>query len=114
MPHLIALLLTWLLRLLLPPRGRHRAVPRTSSALLAGQEIGEGVRDASACPPVPPSPWLPGEASPLVRPYLLTPAELAHRKHVRRQQRHRRRALWLATYGVDVGPRRIHGVEVPA
>jgi hypothetical protein len=30
----------------------------------------------------------------------------------RRLQRQRRRALWLATYGIDVGPRRIHGVEV--
>ncbi|GAA3833095.1 hypothetical protein GCM10023083_76920 [Streptomyces phyllanthi] len=26
----------------------------------------------------------------------------------------RRRTLWLATYGIDVGPRRIHGVEVAA
>ncbi|GAA3372363.1 hypothetical protein GCM10020367_26990 [Streptomyces sannanensis] len=32
--------------------------------------------------------------------------------HQRRQRRRRRRALWLATYGIDTGPRRIHGVEV--
>ncbi|MBT2528101.1 hypothetical protein J7E91_22455 [Streptomyces sp. ISL-99] len=30
------------------------------------------------------------------------------------QQRARRRALWLAVHGVDVGPRLIHGVEVAA
>jgi hypothetical protein len=37
----------------------------------------------------------------MIRPYLLTP-----------EQRQRRRALWLATYGIDVGPRHIHGMEV--
>lgn len=31
-----------------------------------------------------------------------------------RRQRARRRALWLAGYGIDVGPRLIHGVEVTA
>ncbi|MFH8517618.1 hypothetical protein ACH4CE_21490 [Streptomyces gelaticus] len=30
----------------------------------------------------------------------------------RAEQRQRRRALWLATYGIDVGPRRIHDMEV--
>ncbi len=30
----------------------------------------------------------------------------------RRLQRSRRRAVWLATVGVDAGPRWIHGVEV--
>ncbi len=33
---------------------------------------------------------------------------------LRRRQRQRRCALWLATQGVDVGPRRIHGMEVAA
>ncbi|MPY49001.1 hypothetical protein FPZ41_10635 [Streptomyces sp. K1PN6] len=40
-------------------------------------------------------------ATPPVRPYVLTT-----------EQRARRRALWLATYGLNVGPRRIPGVEV--
>ncbi|MCX4823225.1 hypothetical protein OG883_25720 [Streptomyces sp. NBC_01142] len=44
-----------------------------------------------------------GEDSPLVRPYLV-----AHE----RQQQARRRALWLAVHGVDIGPQRIHGVQV--
>ncbi|GAB2994246.1 hypothetical protein GCM10023080_070820 [Streptomyces pseudoechinosporeus] len=38
--------------------------------------------------------------------------QLAYRE--RRLQRRRRRALWLAVQGIDVGPRRIHGVELPA
>ncbi|MFF7882111.1 hypothetical protein ACH40F_42630 [Streptomyces sp. NPDC020794] len=46
----------------------------------------------------------------LVRPYLLT----AEERRARRSQRQRRRALWLAVHGIDVGPRRIHGVEVSA
>ncbi|WP_411151942.1 hypothetical protein [Streptomyces sp. A30] len=33
---------------------------------------------------------------------------------VRKLQRQRRRALWLAVHGIDVGPRHIHGVEVSA
>ncbi|GAA2270123.1 hypothetical protein GCM10010145_00560 [Streptomyces ruber] len=110
MPDFIVLPLIWLLRLLLPSRGRHRAAPRASAPPCVR---GEAIRTTPPRPPVSPPPYLlPGEASPLVRPYLLTPAELAHHKQLRRQQRHRRRALWLATYGVDVGPRRIHGVEV--
>ncbi|MFJ2441360.1 hypothetical protein ACIOWG_13070 [Streptomyces sp. NPDC087658] len=31
-----------------------------------------------------------------------------------RRRRQRRRALWLAVHGVDVGPRVIHGMEVAA
>ncbi|MBT2491780.1 hypothetical protein J7E96_25275 [Streptomyces sp. ISL-96] len=42
-----------------------------------------------------------GRATAMVRPYLLAA-----------EQRQRRRALWLAMYGIDVGPRRIHGVAV--
>lgn len=36
------------------------------------------------------------------------------RRLQRRLQRRRRRALWLAVHGIDVGPRRIHGVVVRA
>ncbi|WP_306423450.1 hypothetical protein [Streptomyces sp. JJ36] len=51
-----------------------------------------------------------GEDTVLVRPYLV-----AHeREEEARLRRARRRALWLAVHGVDVGPRLIHGVEVTA
>jgi hypothetical protein len=44
----------------------------------------------------------------LVRPYVV-----AHeRRREAQRQRARRRALWLAVHGIDVGPRVIHGVEV--
>nr|WP_244203489.1 hypothetical protein [Streptomyces rhizosphaericus] len=80
-----------LLRLLLPPVGRHRAddqrsfsrpVSAARVAALSGEDIG------------------------LVRPYVVA--------HERRQQRVRRRALRLAVRGVDIGPRRIHGAEASA
>ncbi|MCE4945829.1 hypothetical protein LVX13_22320 [Streptomyces albulus] len=45
-----------------------------------------------------------------MRPYVLTEAE----RREQRLRRGRRRALWLAVHGVDVGPRRIHGLEVAA
>ncbi len=53
---------------------------------------------------------------------LLLPARGCHRaggagptaRRERRVQRGRRRELWLAVHGVDVGPRRLHGVEVAA
>ncbi|MFB7516335.1 hypothetical protein [Streptomyces sp. NPDC056144] len=89
MHHPIVRLVGLILSLLLPPSGRRR-------------------REAAPPPQAPPAhvctrvPLLRGEGSPLVRPYLDTPATL----------RARRRALWLATHGVDVGPRLIHGVEV--
>ncbi|MGW1489913.1 hypothetical protein [Streptomyces sp. NPDC002402] len=45
---------------------------------------------------------LRGEDSALVRPYLL-----AHEQRLRRQ---RRRVLWLASYGIDLDTRDIHGL----
>lgn len=42
----------------------------------------------------------------------LLPARGRH--HERKLQRQRRRALWLAVHGIDVGPRHIHGMEVSA
>ncbi|MFF9803162.1 hypothetical protein ACF1G3_37960 [Streptomyces rochei] len=47
----------------------------------------------------------------------LLPAKGRHRADgplVRKLQRQRRRALWLAVHGIDVGPRHIHGMEVSA
>ncbi|MFD7426181.1 hypothetical protein ACFV6Z_03810 [Streptomyces sp. NPDC059818] len=53
---------------------------------------------------------LRGEDTALVRPYLL-----AHeRDEEMGRQRARRRVLLLAVHGVDVGPRLIHGMAVPA
>ncbi|MBC2904051.1 hypothetical protein [Streptomyces cupreus] len=89
-------LLLVLVRALFPARGRHRA--STARLPLPVQPL----------PRYRHNPCPVEYDTPLVRPYLLTPAE----RHERRRQRQRRRALWLAAYGIDVGPRRIHGVEV--
>ncbi|NGO43307.1 hypothetical protein [Streptomyces ureilyticus] len=112
MPHFIAVLCTQLLRLLLPAHGRHRAVPRPVDD---PPEVSHAPR--SGCAPVRHWPHRPrctllrGEGSPLVRPYVLS---LDEWRHERRQQRQRRRTLWLAVHGIDIGPRRIHGVKVAA
>ncbi|MDI3407952.1 hypothetical protein [Streptomyces cavernicola] len=107
MTHAIARLLESVLRLLLPTaRGRHR---------LSGDQPAE--RPAEASPARIPHARAPlhtyalhGEDSALVRPYLI-----AHeQRQEERRQRARRRALWLAVHGVDIGPRLIHGVEVSA
>ncbi|MER6674426.1 hypothetical protein [Streptomyces sp. NPDC000983] len=91
-------LLLPLLRALLPARGRHRGRRREIPAQLP-----------LTTRPLPQRRTEDHEYdTPLVRPYLLTPHERRHR----RLQRQRRRALWLATHGIDVGPRHIHGVEV--
>jgi hypothetical protein len=83
-------LLLWVLNTCTPPpRGRHRL----------------GIRASLLAPPPPrPTERLDGAASALVRPYVLTPDE-------RHRQRERRRALHLATLGIDVGPHPhlIHG-----
>ncbi|MFJ9901891.1 hypothetical protein ACIRVK_03110 [Streptomyces sp. NPDC101152] len=93
---LIVRTLAWMLTLCTPrPRGRHRlgALPPLRLAPLA--------------PPPRFTEFLDGNASRLVRPYVLDQAE-------HRRQRERRRAAGLATLGIDVGPKRIHGVRVPA
>ncbi|MPY60536.1 hypothetical protein [Streptomyces spongiae] len=83
---------------LFAPRGRHRA-GHASPAPVHHREPRPGVHRAPG--PYVTDTFLDGAATPPVRPYVLTT-----------EQRARRRALWLATYGIDVGPRRIHGVEV--
>ncbi|QGZ49049.1 hypothetical protein GPZ77_12260 [Streptomyces sp. QHH-9511] len=101
----IARMIDPLLRLLWPPpSGRHRP-PCTHTVPAHPPTPAEP-------PPAPtPEPYLRGEDSPLVRPYLL-----AHerRQAETRSQRRRRRALWLAVHGIDIGPRVIHGREVAA
>ncbi|MGX2996046.1 hypothetical protein JNUCC64_17475 [Streptomyces sp. JNUCC 64] len=54
---------------------------------------------------------LRGEDAQLVRPYLRAHEERAGTYE--RVTAERRRALLLATYGVDVGPRTIHGRRLP-
>ncbi|MEV0218452.1 hypothetical protein [Streptomyces sp. NPDC050704] len=84
----------WVLSICTPrPRGRHRL----------------GTLPPLRIIPAPPPRFtelLDGNASRLVRPYVLDPAEY-------RRQRERRRAAYLATLGIDVGPSHIHGVRVP-
>ena len=94
---LIVHTLAWMLSLCTPrPRGRHRlgAVPP--------------LRIIPIAPPPPRfTERLDGNASRVVRPYVLDPAEHRH-------QRNRRQAARLATYGIDIGPKHIYGVRVPA
>ncbi|KAB1139836.1 hypothetical protein F7R91_38530 [Streptomyces luteolifulvus] len=101
-------LLLALVRALLPARGRHRAVPPQPpvTAPLAAAPVSPVRRPGRPLDDV----WPFEHNAPLVRPYLLTPDE----RHERKRQRQRRRALWLAAHGIDVGPRRIHGMEVSA
>ncbi|TJZ52017.1 hypothetical protein FCH28_19415 [Streptomyces piniterrae] len=92
-----------LLRVLLPARGRHRSADALSAARCEAAPTLVPRRR-----PVRQPELLRGEDSALIRPYLLTSEEWRER----RAQRGRRRALWLAVHGYDVGPRWIHGVEV--
>ncbi|WP_431043599.1 hypothetical protein ACQUSR_18085 [Streptomyces sp. P1-3] len=101
-----------LIHLLLPSSGRHRAAtPPTTWAPGATQHAHPLALTLIAARPVLLSPL--GDDLPLVRPYVLTPEERQERQE-QRAQRSRRRALWLAVHGIDVGPRWIHGVEVAA
>ncbi|MEU7634543.1 hypothetical protein [Streptomyces sp. NPDC039016] len=109
----IASLFLPLLRLLFPAPGRHRAPG--SPAVTAPREVAPQAVAPLRAPARPPV-LLRGEDVPLVRPYVLTGAERneCRDRRERRLRRGRRRALWLAVHGVDVGPRRIHGMEVAA
>ncbi|QIP82721.1 hypothetical protein GLX30_13420 [Streptomyces sp. Tu 2975] len=93
-----------LLTLTLPPTGRHREAPAACTPRL----------DRPAFRPprvfVRRSPYareqhtiLDGARSPLARPYVAASSCPA-------AQRRRRRALWPATVGVDIGHRNIHAV----
>ncbi|GAA3099508.1 hypothetical protein GCM10010449_23400 [Streptomyces rectiviolaceus] len=95
MTDLIARLFGPFLRFLLPATGRHRGASAASCSRCEQPAfyIELAVTDV-----------LDGEGNVIVRPYLVAD-EL-------RLQRQRRRALWLAVHGVDVGPRIIHGMEV--
>ncbi|MDH6628415.1 hypothetical protein M2271_006248 [Streptomyces sp. LBL] len=99
---LCASLLLTIIRALLPARGRHRAAATQRRVL--------GPMVMPARDPGAQADHFEPDAQPLVRPNLLTREE----RHERTLQRHRRRALWLAVHGIDVGPRHIHGMEVSA
>ena len=101
----IARLFEPLLRFLFRGWGRHRLAVTAQVCPHAIPSCVDGptVRRAGSRP-------LRGEGNAMGRPYLV-----AHeRSEEARRQRARRRALWLAVHGVDIGPRLIHGVEVTA
>ncbi|MFE6684841.1 hypothetical protein ACFVFQ_00035 [Streptomyces sp. NPDC057743] len=101
MLHTIRTIFESLFRVLLPAHGRHRSTDAAPTP--------ERDTPTLTIPRVPVEQrLLRGEDVALLRPYVLTPAE----RRERRLQRSRRRAVWLATVGVDAGPRWIHGVEV--
>lgn len=90
MPNSLARILERLLCRVLPAAGRHRAsVPVPSVAVADTPTL-----SLPRCVPA----WADGAAS--------------EARRRRGEQRSRRRVLWLATHGVDVRPRRVHGMEV--
>ncbi|MFJ9829189.1 hypothetical protein ACIRSU_33155 [Streptomyces sp. NPDC101160] len=92
--------LLWLLMLTLPPTGRHR--PRPAPPACAPRHRAPVRRSPYAREQ---STLIDGARSPLARPYVSGPA-------ARAAQRRRRRALWLATVGVDIDQRNIHARAV--
>ncbi|MEU5235584.1 hypothetical protein ACH4UR_01880 [Streptomyces lydicus] len=94
-----------LLRWLLPTRGCHR----TGRALPEARCVDMPTLALPRVPAREPE-VLCGEDSVLVRPYLLTPAEL----HARRSQHQRRQAPWLALDCIDVGPHEAQAVKAAA
>ncbi|AQS72191.1 hypothetical protein [Streptomyces pactum] len=91
-----------LLDLLLPGSGRRRRRRPPATTAATPPPIADATAHRVGMPA------LRGEDNALVRPYLL-----AHeRRDEARRQRARRRALWFAVHGIDLGPRVIHGVEV--
>ncbi|WP_405890154.1 hypothetical protein OG427_15475 [Streptomyces sp. NBC_00133] len=103
MTHAIAGLFGPLLRFLFPARGCHRATGAPPVTPHVAAPVARRPRRMAV-------PLLRGEDSRLVRPYLL-----AHEQRQKaRRQLTRRRELWLAVHGIDIGPSLIHGVEVTA
>ncbi|CAL9556875.1 hypothetical protein [Streptomyces sp. Tu 3180] len=95
-------------RLLPPGRGRHRRSAPPPVPPLLSPGVAPGVEPPAVARAG--ARRLRGEDTAPVRP---RPVAHGCREEARRQ-RARRRALWLAVHGVDVGPRVIHGVEVTA
>jgi hypothetical protein len=108
MNKLIVKIFETLLRVLLPAAGRHRQYGASHGPVA---RPGRAAPAATAAHRVPPRVIaVHAEEPPRVRPYVLTPEE----RRERWRQGRRRRVLWLASHGIDAGPRWIHGVEVAA
>lgn len=116
MHHLIVRALCAVLSAVLPSRGRHRASATPTHAPFKVTSAPIAAPAAPTPTPVPPvarrAPETPlrGEDIGLVRPYVT----LLFERRERQAQDERRTALALATIGIDVGPRVIHGVRLPA
>ncbi|MDQ0940340.1 hypothetical protein [Streptomyces sp. V1I1] len=104
MPHCIAQLLTLLLRLLLPPHGRHRTVAHP-------------LVNAATTPPAAPTPTfgrrpcptaLRSEDAALIRPYPVAHEQL--REEWLQALRHR--AMLVASCGIDVERVQVHRAGV--
>lgn len=97
-----SLVLRTLVWLLPPPKGRHARprvqLPAPARSVAAPEPAARPVpaRPVVSLPHCARVPW----------PQVAYPSDRA------REQRRRRTALMLATWGIDVGPRRIHGVRV--
>ncbi|MFJ5303784.1 hypothetical protein [Streptomyces sp. NPDC088350] len=105
MSHRIARLFEPLLRFLLPGPGSRRRVVAAPARQRPTPAYADGhtARRAGSRP-------LRGEDHAMVRPYLVAHEQRAEAK----RRRARRRALWVAVHGVDIGSRAVHGVEVTA
>ncbi|MGY0060222.1 hypothetical protein ACWY4P_27375 [Streptomyces sp. LZ34] len=132
MAHAIAWFFEALLRMVLPPSGRHRAADSAGGHPTMQHQHAPMMRtvrvsDAPARPMSadrvngPIIPFRPVFGAPDGRgAAMVRPCAVAHEQQQRleraerRLRRQRRRALWLAVHGVDVGPRLIHGVKVVA
>lgn len=112
MSQLILRLIEPLLRLIAPPRGRHRTAPvqRYPSAIAHRRVL--VCRTAVDFPPGY-FPALRNTSGTLVRSRAQISYERLERVN-RRLQQQRRRDLWFASYGIDAGPRviQIHGMSV--
>ncbi|MGW3563802.1 hypothetical protein ACWDSL_07865 [Streptomyces sp. NPDC000941] len=86
---------------------RTARVPDTPARSMAAERVNVSTvefRPASGPPD--------GHGAALIRPYVVAHEQLEGAE--RRLRRQRRRTLWLAVHGIDVGPRVIHGVRVVA
>ncbi|MEU0806374.1 hypothetical protein [Streptomyces sp. NPDC005970] len=106
MANAIAWILKTLLRLLLPPSGRHRAAPHQHTPTMPCPA-------RVSAPPAWPMAAEFRHGPVMARPYVVSHEQWLERAE-RRMRRRRRRTLWLAVHGIDVGPRVIHGVRVVA
>ncbi|CAM5249325.1 hypothetical protein GCM10010329_08270 [Streptomyces spiroverticillatus] len=101
-----------LVRLLVPARGWHRTVPEQGDPAPRARRRTVVCRTAVDFQPGY-FPALRATGGALVRTQAQIAYELAEQAEAR-LRRQRRRALWLAAYGIDAGPRvmQIHGMAV--